>query len=241
MIFVKSALTLIAVTSTASALSIRPLSSQHVPPLSTTALHLEDPRTSRQKELDGLQSKRDQLKAASMASAQPKGGPEFGRDIERMSKDQLKEYMASLGNTDLEDNIESMLAGELSFKTKRVASSKAKGGGGRRASTANDGENEEDSYFFIDYTEDRFYDENMFHIPNRIGFSTIDWSDVNKGFVNGKLKKADRKMGKFNKADLKVSTGCVDMFFDSKTLVLNNSISYFHRSFHEHNLCLKYL
>jgi len=57
---------------------------------------------------------------------------------------------------------------------------------------------------FVDWAAD-YDDENEFHIPNRIGFTTIDWANVKKGFVNGKLKKKDRKMGKFNQSDLKVS------------------------------------
>ncbi len=65
---------------------------------------------------------------------------------------------------------------------------------------------------FVDWTAD-YEDENEFHIPNRIGFTTIDWADAKRGFVNGKLKKKDRKLGKYNQSDLKVrvgeSSGCV--------------------------------
>ena len=66
-----------------------------------------------------------------------------------------------------------------------------------------DEEEEANRSMFVDWTED-YEDENEFHIPNRIGFSTLDWGNGKAGFVAGKLKKKDRKAGKFNKADLMV-------------------------------------
>ena len=66
-----------------------------------------------------------------------------------------------------------------------------------------DDEEEANRSMFVDWTED-YEDENEFHIPNRIGFSTVDWGNGKAGFVAGKLKKKDRKAGKFNKADLMV-------------------------------------
>ena len=200
MIFFKSALAVLAVTSTTSALSINSLQSR-VRNHKLCTLHLEDPRSGGSNDLEDLQSKRDQLKKASMASVQPQSGPKVGHDIDKMSKDDLQAYMESIGNSEFEDEIESIMAGNLSFKTKRVSpptgDSKAKG---RPSKSLDD---EEESFEFIDY-DDGSWDENEFHIPNRIGFTTADWANVDKGFVNGKLKKADRKMGKFNKADLKV-------------------------------------
>lgn len=66
-------------------------------------------------------------------------------------------------------------------------------------------ENAVDRGMFVDWTED-YNDENEFHIPNRIGVSTADWGVGKAGFVGGKLKKKERRGGKFNKTDLKVST-----------------------------------
>ena len=59
-----------------------------------------------------------------------------------------------------------------------------------------------------DYTMD-YADENEFHIPNRIGISTISWGDPNKGFVpNGKLSKTMKKEGKFLPGDAQVRMWC---------------------------------
>lgn len=200
MIFVKSALAVLTVTSTAAALSINPLQSR-VRGLELITLHLEDPRSGRSNDLEGLQSKRDQLKKASMANVPQQSGPKYGDDIDKMSKDELQAYMESIGNADFEDEIQSIMAGNLSFKTKRVSSAKSDSKAKGRPSKSLD--DDEEDFEFIDY-DDRSWDENEFHIPNRIGFTTADWANTDKGFVNGKLKKADRKMGKFNKADLKV-------------------------------------
>eukprot|EP00956_Cyclotella_meneghiniana_P021183 scaffold38199_cov54-Cyclotella_meneghiniana.AAC.2 len=173
---------------------------------STTALHLQDPRKG--SELDNLQSRRDQLKKAAMeAAAQPKqktDGPRYGKDIDNMSKEELQAYMASMGNADIDNDVEAMMAGQLSFKTKRVPSKQAERKRVSRPKNPEDngGDDEEEQYVYIDDNDGR-YDENTFHVPNRIGFTTACWTDVSKGFVNGKLKKTDRKNGKFNKADLK--------------------------------------
>jgi len=56
----------------------------------------------------------------------------------------------------------------------------------------------------VDWTED-YDNENEFHVPNRIGFDTIDWGNKRAGFSGGKLKKKDRREGRFNQADLRVS------------------------------------
>ena len=101
------------------------------------------------------------------------------------------------------------------FKTKRSASFGSRGGelssstssfGGEDTDdeSSSDKNGEEESALFVDWTAD-FDDENEFHVPNRMGFTTVDWGNAKKGFVNGKLKKKDRKMGKFNQSDLKVS------------------------------------
>jgi len=63
--------------------------------------------------------------------------------------------------------------------------------------------------FLVDYQ-----DENEFHIPNRIGISTISWGDPSRNFVpKGKLTKKMRREGKFVPGDLQVcmctrSVGC---------------------------------
>jgi hypothetical protein len=76
--------------------------------------------------------------------------------------------------------------------------------GGDDSDDDSDGKGQQDmTPLFVDWTAD-YEDENEFHIPNRIGFTTIDWADAKKGYVNGKLKKKDRKLGKYNQSDLKV-------------------------------------
>jgi len=55
----------------------------------------------------------------------------------------------------------------------------------------------------IDYQAD-YDDENEFHVPNRIGFDTRAWGDVDTGFKAGKkLKKKEIRQGKFLVSDLK--------------------------------------
>jgi hypothetical protein len=212
MIFVKSALSILAATSTVSALSLHPIQSQrhsaHVGGRSFTALHLEDryEKFSREREesqLNELTSKRDLLKKKSLANVKPDDDKPRASDIERMSEEEFAEYMKSLGGEDVLDNANKIIDGDwggATFKTKRVTPTAAPDSAGGAA------EEEEELFQFNDYTQDGFFDENELHIPNRIGFTTEEWGDSKKGFVNGKLKKADRKMGKFNKTDLKVST-----------------------------------
>lgn len=58
---------------------------------------------------------------------------------------------------------------------------------------------------YIDYYAD-YEDENEFHIPNRMGFSTRCWGDAKEGFVpSGKLKKQQIREGKFVPGDLQVA------------------------------------
>jgi hypothetical protein len=89
------------------------------------------------------------------------------------------------------------------FATKR-GPSRAGLSSGDSGGVLDDEKEDEDRALFVDWTED-YEDENEFHIPNRIGFTTVEWGDKKKGFVAGKLKKTDRKAGKFNKSDLQVS------------------------------------
>ena len=98
------------------------------------------------------------------------------------------------------------------FKTKRSSSFGSRAGdattpppffGNDDSDDDSDKKDEDTTPLFVDWTAD-YDDENEFHIPNRIGFTTIDWANAKKGFVNGKLKKKDRKLGKYNQSDLKV-------------------------------------
>ena len=58
--------------------------------------------------------------------------------------------------------------------------------------------------FLVDYA-----DENEFHIPNRIGVSTVAWGDASRNFVpKGKLTKKMRREGKFVPGDLQVCSMC---------------------------------
>lgn len=235
MIILKPALSVLAVTSTATALSItcplRSSSSSHYAS-STTCLHLQDPRISSESssdsDLDGILSKREELKRQSMAEA-TNSGPQVGSDIDKMSTDELKAFL--LGNNDgggIDDDsldFEAMLAGEMpKWKTSRASSAPSISKDDKiQSSTSSSGEDEE-IFTFTDY-DDGSYDENSFHIPNRIGFTIVDWADPKKGFVNGKLKKADRKMGKYNKSDLKVGAdNCVLVPFLCIVLLVVNAL-----------------
>lgn len=192
----KTALTILAVTSTASSLSIQ---RSHHASRPTTALHLEDPRLrGEDKELEGLVSRRDQLKRASASASQPASLPMQGDDIEDMSDEALQSYLSSIGDDSMD--VEAMLSGKMSFKTRKPKKASA-----AAPPVVSDDGKEGDEFEFVDYEENRVNDENEFHITNRIGITTADWANPAKGFVNGKLKKADRKKGKYNKSDLKVS------------------------------------
>lgn len=93
------------------------------------------------------------------------------------------------------------------FKTKRSGSARGLTTGDPKLGgdpNAEEGEEEAERAMFVDWLKD-YNDENEWHVPNRIGFSTADWGNSKKGFVTGKLKKKDRRAGKFNKADLRVS------------------------------------
>ena len=87
------------------------------------------------------------------------------------------------------------------FKTKRPL---------RTPKLSDDGDNKDgsgqDDLLFIDYQAE-YEDENDLHIPNRIGFGTMAWGDPNAGFKTGtKLKKKEKKRGKFLAGDLQVCT-----------------------------------
>ena len=165
-------------------------------------------------ELDTLRSKREQLKKAKLANIKP-------NDDEPKVKDMTDSEIAAMfankssGDDGGEDgggmDVDALFARDYvpDFKIKRQSSSRglSSGDSGGVLDDPN-AEDENDVGLFIDWTED-YNDENELHIPNRIGFTTVDWGNGKKGFVSGKLKKKDRKMGKFNKTDLRVSYLCM--------------------------------
>eukprot|EP00581_Thalassiosira_minuscula_P010364 CAMPEP_0183707742 /NCGR_PEP_ID=MMETSP0737-20130205/4230_1 /TAXON_ID=385413 /ORGANISM="Thalassiosira miniscula, Strain CCMP1093" /LENGTH=586 /DNA_ID=CAMNT_0025935471 /DNA_START=117 /DNA_END=1874 /DNA_ORIENTATION=+ len=111
-------------------------------------------------------------------------------------------------------NIDDLFARDYvpKFQTKRSGSSTNRGLSGGDSGGIFDDPNAEEGEegsggaearsMFVDWTED-YDDENEFHIPNRVGLSTVDWGAGKAGFVGGKLKKKERRAGKFNKADLR--------------------------------------
>jgi hypothetical protein len=86
------------------------------------------------------------------------------------------------------------------FKTKRVARNKPK-----PSDVAKKKKDDEDRASGLDLMAD-YADEGEFHIPNRIGISTVAWGDVSRGFTSGgtKLTKKMRREGKFVPGDLQV-------------------------------------
>jgi len=90
---------------------------------------------------------------------------------------------------------------ELSFKrdTSNDGDEDGAGSGGAGSVTGKNNKEEE----VIDYQAD-YEDENEFHVPNRIGFDTAAWGDMDAGFKAGKkLKKKEIRRGKFLVSDLK--------------------------------------
>mmetsp|Transcript_14016 Transcript_14016/g.25530 ORF Transcript_14016/g.25530 Transcript_14016/m.25530 type:complete len:460 (-) Transcript_14016:186-1565(-) len=229
MMFSRSALSIIlAVTSTApvtTALSLHRynhnptthiLCSSVISSKTTTALHLTDPndlsaygREKQTSELDSLVSKRDQIRAGRIANTKP---DDDTAPIEEMTDEEIKAMFSKKsdkeggegGGLDIDDDD---LFAMPDFKIKRSGSKRGLSSGESGDvphlddPNAVDEEEEANRSMFVDWTED-YGDENEFHIPNRIGFSTVDWGNAKAGFVAGKLKKKDRKAGKFNKADL---------------------------------------
>lgn len=87
------------------------------------------------------------------------------------------------------------------FKTKRVARNTPKAS----EAEAKKKKDEEDKGSGLDFMAD-YEDEGDFHIPNRIGISTVAWGEISRGFVSGgKLTKKQRREGKFVPGDLQVS------------------------------------
>ena len=81
------------------------------------------------------------------------------------------------------------------LKTPKETEDKARGG---------DKKDDSGSDEYVDFMAD-YDDENDLHIPNRIGVSTDAWGDVDQGFKSGKkLKKKEKKAGKYLAGDLQV-------------------------------------
>jgi len=100
------------------------------------------------------------------------------------------------------------------LKTPKETDDKARGG-------SKSGKDEDDSY--LDFFED-YDDENDLHIPNRMGFSTVAWGDVDQGFKAGKkLKKKEIKAGKFLAGDLQVA---YDKLMEAGITLIDTSESY---------------
>jgi hypothetical protein len=86
------------------------------------------------------------------------------------------------------------------FKTSRPVRKKSTGSSDKEKKKKEE-ERDQGLDFLADYG-----DENEFHIPNRIGVTTVSWGDPNAGFVTGgKLTKKMRREGKFVPGDLQVS------------------------------------
>eukprot|EP00985_Skeletonema_marinoi_P001175 scaffold470_cov189-Skeletonema_marinoi.AAC.6 len=146
-------------------------------------------------ELDSLISKRDAIKKNIVANTKP---DDDTPPIDEMSDDDIAKMLSD------EADVDKLFSKDYvpTFDTKRGPSRTGLSSG--ESGGVLDGEEEDDPEraLFVDWTED-YDDENEFHIPNRIGFTTAEWGDKKKGFVAGKLKKNERKAGKFNKSDLK--------------------------------------
>jgi len=84
---------------------------------------------------------------------------------------------------------------------------------------------DDDGDYYVDFTAE-YDDENDFHIPNRIGFTTKAWGDVDAGFKAGKkLKKKEIKSGKYLAGDLQVCT-CTKHCSSSSSSSYRYSYSY---------------
>ena len=147
-------------------------------------------------ELDSLISKRDAIKKNIVANTKP---DDDTPPIDEMSDDDIAKMLSD------EADIDDLFSKDYvpTFATKRGPTRSGLSSGDSGGVLDGEEEDDEDRALFVDWTED-YDDENEFHIPNRIGFTTAEWGDKKKGFVAGKLKKKDRKAGKFNKTDLKV-------------------------------------
>lgn len=117
-------------------------------------------------------------------------------NIKRIKK---VEYQEDLTPADVQDfDIESL----PEFKTARP--SRAKKEAEKEAAEAAETiarRKDDDEVLSVDYLSEHD-DENDFHVPNRLGFSTVGWGDPTRGFVSeGKLTKRMRKAGRYVPGD----------------------------------------
>lgn len=108
------------------------------------------------------------------------------------------------------------------FKSKRPLRKPKEMEDSSRGGSSADKNAQDDREYYIDYQAD-YDDENDFHVPNRIGFTTVAWGDTGQGFKSGKkLKKKEIKAGFFLAGDLQVCRTrrhillyemCIYMFF----------------------------
>ena len=170
-------------------------------------------------ELDTLVNKRDAIRKAKLANVKPDD------DVPRlddMSDEEIRLMLVTKEEEARGKEDDDALFAMPDFKTRRSASNADRRGlssgtyGGdvvgpgdaavpsSPGEEGDDGESSSSAGMFVDWTAD-YDDENEFHVPNRIGFTTCDWGNVRGGYVDGKLKKKDRAAGRYNKSDLKVS------------------------------------
>lgn len=90
------------------------------------------------------------------------------------------------------------------FKSKRPLRKPKEMDDSSRGGSSVDKNAQDEREYYIDYQAD-YDDENDFHVPNRIGFTTVAWGDTGQGFKSGKkLKKKEIKAGFFLAGDLQV-------------------------------------
>jgi len=172
-------------------------------------------------ELETLRSKRSKIFDKKKAITKPADDAPSLDALESMSDDDIASMFNNAeGNVDLDAgsiDMDAMLSTGYtpSFKTKSLVSGPVGMSSGDSGGIFDDEDEEEEGPVFVDWTVN-YDDENEFHIPNRIGFSTVDWGNSRAGFVGGKLKKKDRKAGKFNKTDLKVRCVCCRRHIDMR-------------------------
>lgn len=162
-------------------------------------------------ELNSLISKRDQIRMAKVANTKP---DDDAPAIKEMTDEEIKAMFAKKKEAadgggggeggDVDVDMDDLFSRNYKpeFRTRRSGGSAAPAAPTEGADGEEGEELIEERAVFTDWLAD-YDDENEFHVPNRIGVSTEDWGSAKAGFVGGKLKKKDRRAGKFNKADLK--------------------------------------
>ncbi|CAB9498592.1 Potassium voltage-gated channel, shaker-related subfamily, beta member [Seminavis robusta] len=119
--------------------------------------------------------------------------------IKRKKKETMEEQEQSiLEDLDLDDidmdNLPEFKTSRPVRKSKQQLEEEA-----AAADAAKRREEGEEPILSFDFAAD-YADENDFHVPNRLGFSTAGWGDVSKGYVvEGKLSKRMVKAGRYDK------------------------------------------